>query len=93
MCVHKQLFLLTQKPKVKIRHDSRTTKVCPHATVMAEFGDCNRGINISMLNQALGCGRSNHKIGRCTSDRRVESAWELKWATARRKLARTLGLM
>ena len=54
MCVHKQLFLLTQKPKVKIRHDSRTTKVCPHATVMAEFGDCNRGINISMLNQALG---------------------------------------
>ena len=77
----KHVFLLAQKPKVKIRHDSRTTKVCPHATVMAEFGDCNRGINISMLNQALGVIGLIAKLEGAPPIGGSRSAWELGRAT------------
>jgi len=41
-------FSLAQKPKVKIRHDSRSTKVSPRATVMAEYRDRYRGTSIIM---------------------------------------------
>ena len=80
--------MLPQKPKVKIRQYSGTTKVCPRATVLAEFGDCNRGINISMLNQALGVIGLIAKLEGAPPIGGSRSAWELGRATIRLFLAR-----
>ena len=60
---------------------------------MAEFGDCNRGINISMLNQALGVVGLLTKLEGAPPIGGSRSAWELRRATLRPFLARMLGLM